>query len=100
MTIEFRVRATATERVGFSYSPASQAVLSLHVLVQSKHHLAQHPWVRATRGLPPALKREIDAFTFAFRTYVLEFLFPATLACGARLGFVASRAGRSLCPCR
>ena len=76
MTIEFRVPATATELVGFSYSPALEAVLSLHVLVEPKHHPVQHPWVRAMRRLPPALKREIDAFSFAFRSYFPEFFFP------------------------
>lgn len=34
MTIEFRVPATATELVGFSYSPALEAVLSPPVLVE------------------------------------------------------------------
>jgi len=53
-----------------------EAVLSLHVLVEPKHHPVQHEWVRAMRRLPPALKREIDAFAFAYRAYFPEFFFP------------------------
>ena len=36
-----------------------EAVLSLHVLVEPKHHPVQHEWVRAMRRLSPALKREV-----------------------------------------
>jgi DNA-binding transcriptional ArsR family regulator len=77
VTIVFRVPASAAERVGFAYSPSLEAVLSLHVLVEPKHHPVQHGWVRAMRGLSPALKREINAFAFAFRAYFPEFLFPS-----------------------
>jgi Family of unknown function (DUF5937) len=77
VTIVFRVPASAVERVGFSYSPSMEALLSLHVLVEPKHHPVQHPWVRAMRRLSPALKREVDAFAFAFRAYFPEFLFPS-----------------------
>jgi DNA-binding transcriptional ArsR family regulator len=77
VTITFRVPASAAERVGFSYSPSLEAVLSLHVLVEPKHHPVQHGWVRAMRGLSPALKREIDVFAFAFRAYFPEFFFPS-----------------------
>jgi DNA-binding transcriptional ArsR family regulator len=77
MTIVFRVPPTAVERVGFSYSPSLEAVLSLHVLVEPKHHPVQHGWVRAMRRLSPALKREIDVFAFAYRTYFPEFFFPS-----------------------
>ena len=76
VTIVFRVPASAAERVGFSYSPSLEAVLSLHVLVEPKHHPVQHGWVRAMRGLSPALKREIDVFAFAFRAYFPEVLLP------------------------
>ncbi|PIM67158.1 transcriptional regulator [Streptomyces sp. JV178] len=76
MTIVFRVPADGAERVGFAYSPAMEAVLSLHVLVEPKHHPVQHGWVRAMRRLSPALKREIEAFAYAVRSYFPEFLFP------------------------
>src|ERR671937_1060420 len=77
VTIVFRVPASGAERVGFSYSPSLETVLSLHVLVEPKHHPVQHGWVRAMRGLAPALKREIDVFAFAFRAYFPEFFFPS-----------------------
>src|SRR3954468_12174599 len=77
MTIVFRVPAGGAERVGFAYSPAMEAVLSLHVLVEPKHHPVQHGWVRVMRRLSPALKREVDVFAFAFRAYFPEFLFPS-----------------------
>jgi hypothetical protein len=53
-----------------------EAVLSLHVLVEPKHHPVQHEWVRAMRRLSPALKREVDVFAFAYRAYFPEFFFP------------------------
>ncbi|MFD3377519.1 MULTISPECIES: DUF5937 family protein [unclassified Streptomyces] len=76
MTIVFRVPASGAERVAFAYSPAMEAVLSLHVLVEPRHHPVQHGWVRAMRRLSPALKREIDVFAYAVRSYFPEFLFP------------------------
>ena len=76
MTIVFRLPPSAAERVAFSYSPAMEAVLSLHVLVEPKHHPVQHEWVRAMRRLSPALKREVDVFAFAYRAYFPEFFFP------------------------
>jgi DNA-binding transcriptional ArsR family regulator len=77
VTIAFRLPAAAAERVAFSYSPTLEAVLSLHVLVEPKHHPLQHGWVRAMRKLSPALKREIDALAFAYRAYFPEFFFPS-----------------------
>ncbi|MGX9885513.1 DUF5937 family protein [Streptomyces sp. NPDC002276] len=76
MTIVFRVPVGGAERVAFAYSPAMEAVLSLHVLVEPRHHPVQHGWVRAMRGLSPALKREIDVFAYTVRSYFPEFLFP------------------------
>jgi DNA-binding transcriptional ArsR family regulator len=77
VTIVFRLPPSAAERVALLYSPAMEAVLSLHVLVEPKHHPVQHEWVRAMRHLPPALKRELDAFAFAYRAYFPEFFFPS-----------------------
>jgi len=85
VTIAFRLPASATERVAFTYSPTLEAVLSLHVLVEPKHHPLQHGWVRAMRRLPPSLKREIDALAFAYRAYFPEFFFPSPS--GELLGF-------------
>jgi len=87
VTIVFRVPDSAAERVAFSYSPSLEAVLSLHVLVEPKHHPVQHGWVRAMRRLSPALKREIDVFAFAVRAYFPELFFPS--ADGELLSFEA-----------
>ena len=76
VTIVFGLPPSAAERVAFSYSPAMEAVLSLHVLVEPKHHPVQHEWVRAMRRLSPALKREVEVFGFAYRAYFPEFFFP------------------------
>jgi DNA-binding transcriptional ArsR family regulator len=52
-------------------------VLSLHVLVEPKHHPLQHPWVRRMQKLPPSLKREISDFSFAYRIQVPDLLAPS-----------------------
>lgn len=62
--------------MAFAYSPLLEAVLSLHVLAEPKHHPVQHRWVRRAQKLPAGLKREIEAFSFAFRSYFPEFVFP------------------------
>ncbi|MEV6526816.1 DUF5937 family protein [Longispora sp. NPDC051575] len=74
--ITFHLPGAAVERLAFAYSPVLEAVLSLHVLIEPKHHPLQHDWVRRMRRLPPALRREIAAFGFAYRTYFPAFLFP------------------------
>ena len=65
------------EDIAFSLSPALEAVLSLHVLAGPKHHALQHAWVRAMRGLEPALKRRIDAFAFLYRWNLPDLLLPS-----------------------
>lgn len=52
-------------------------MLSLHVVVEPKHHPLQHPWVRRMRKLRPSLKREIADFSFAYRTQVPDLLAPS-----------------------
>ncbi len=74
--IRFRVPIDGVDCVAFAYSPLLEAVLSLHVLVEPKHHPLQHPWVRAMRRLPPALRREIAGFGFAFRGPIADFATP------------------------
>src|SRR5262245_43564745 len=76
MTITFHLPRAALERLAFAYSPLLEAVLSLHVLVEPKHHPIQHPWVRQMQHLIPTLKAEIAAFSFAYRSYFPAFLFP------------------------
>ena len=77
MAIRFHLPGTYLERVAFAYSPLLETILSLHVLAGPKHHSLQHPWVRRARALPLALKREIAAFSFAYRFTLPEFVTPA-----------------------
>jgi DNA-binding transcriptional ArsR family regulator len=77
VAIRFRLSASAVERVSHAYSPLLEAVLSLHVLVEPKHHPLQHPWVRRMRRLPPQLKRAIEDFSFAYRRYIPSLLAPS-----------------------
>src|SRR6266508_3646460 len=51
MTIRFLLPEDASERVAFVYSPLLEAVLSLHVLDEPKHHPYQHGWVRRALSL-------------------------------------------------
>jgi DNA-binding transcriptional ArsR family regulator len=75
--ITFRFVANPAESIAFSYSPLLEAVLSLHVLSEPKHHPLQHPWVRRARSLPAPLKRRIAALRFAYDRFVPEFLVPS-----------------------
>ena len=77
MAIRFRLPAGAIERVSHAYSPLLEAVLSLHVLVEPKHHPLQHPWVRRMRRLPSPLRRAIEDFSFAYRQYIPTLLAPS-----------------------
>jgi DNA-binding transcriptional ArsR family regulator len=77
VAIRFRLPPDAIERVAHAYSPLLEAVLSLHVLVEPKHHPLQHPWVRRMRRLPPPLKRAIEDFSFAYRRYIPNLLAPS-----------------------
>jgi DNA-binding transcriptional ArsR family regulator len=76
MAIRFRLPAEAAERAAFACSPLLELVLSLHVLVEPKHHPLQQPWVRQMRALPAPLRREIGAFAFTYRSYFPGFLLP------------------------
>src|SRR3954465_10563409 len=75
--IRSRFSGDPAESIAFSYSPLLEAVLSLHVLSQPKHHPLQHSWVRRARSLPPELRREIAAFRFAYHHFVPGFLMPS-----------------------
>ncbi|NNN30752.1 helix-turn-helix transcriptional regulator [Streptomyces sp. S3(2020)] len=77
MTITFRVPPGADDRIGFTYSPLLETVLSLHVLAEPKHHPLQHAWVRRMRRLPVGLRREITTLSFTFREYFPAFCFPS-----------------------
>jgi hypothetical protein len=78
--IRFHLPASAVERLAFAYSPLFEAVLSLHVLIEPKHHPLQHEWVQQMRGLPSYVRRDLRVFAFCYRSYVPEVLAPAPVS--------------------
>ncbi len=77
MPIRFHLPQDAVDRVAFAYSPLLEAALSLHVLVEPKHHPLQHEWVRAMRALPQRLRRDISAFSFLYRATLADVFLPS-----------------------
>jgi DNA-binding transcriptional ArsR family regulator len=75
--IRFRLPPDGEECLAFAYSPLLEAALSLHVLVEPKHHPLQHEWVRRMRALPAELKRELRRLRFLYDRSVPEFLVQA-----------------------
>jgi DNA-binding transcriptional ArsR family regulator len=76
MAIRFELGEDDAGVVAFGYSPLLEAVLSLHVLVEPKHHALQHRWVRAMRTLPASLRREIAALAFLYRWTLPDSVLP------------------------
>ena len=77
MPIRFHIPAFAVERLSFAYSPLVEAVLSLHVLVEPKHHPLQHEFVRRMRSLSPSLRRRIADLAFVYRHTMPDFVSPS-----------------------
>jgi DNA-binding transcriptional ArsR family regulator len=75
--IRFHIPAFAVERLSFAYSPLVEAVLSLHVLVEPKHHPLQHEFVRRMRSLPAPLRRRIGELAFVYRRTMPDFFAPS-----------------------
>lgn len=80
MSVRFRLPDRAADRVAFVSSPALEAVLSLHILVEPRHHPLHTRWVRDTRRrLPPQMKRLLNGFRFAHTNYVPPVLLPSAV---------------------
>jgi DNA-binding transcriptional ArsR family regulator len=77
--LRFELGEDAEASLAFAYSPLLEAVLSLHVLTVPKHHALQHQWVRASRSLPPELKREITALSFLYRWTIPDCILPSSV---------------------
>ena len=77
MPIRFHFRDDDAAALAFGYSPLLECVLSLHVLVEPKHHSLQHEWVRAMRALRPSLRREIADLSFLYRWTLPNCFLPA-----------------------
>jgi DNA-binding transcriptional ArsR family regulator len=76
VAIRFRLPTEAVGRLAFAYSPLLEAALSLHVLVEPKHHPLQHPWVRGMRALDPSLRRSIRGLSFLYRNVLADVFLP------------------------
>ncbi|MEA2614552.1 MAG: hypothetical protein QOE72_335 [Chloroflexota bacterium] len=80
MGVRILVPEAAADHVALVYSPALEAVLSLHILVEPKHHPIHHEWVRtARRQLPADMKRLIAGFRFAHTGHLPSVLLPSAL---------------------
>ncbi len=79
-----RIGLPSAERgdVAVTYSPLLECVLSLHVLVDPRHHALQHPWVRRMRALDPSLRRRIEDFAFLYRFTLPDLVVPGVRPSG------------------
>ncbi len=75
-TITFHLASDTSEGVSLVASPLLEAVLSLHVVVNPKHHPLQQPWARRAGRLNAGLRGEIEAFGFAYQSHIPEFCMP------------------------
>jgi DNA-binding transcriptional ArsR family regulator len=77
VAVRFHIPAFAVERLSFAYSPLVEAALSLHVLVEPKHHPLQHEFVRRMRSLAPSIRRRISELAFVYRRTMPDFFSPS-----------------------
>jgi DNA-binding transcriptional ArsR family regulator len=77
IAIRFELADDSDAALAFGYSPLLETLLSLHVLVEPKHHALQHSWVRAMRRLDPPLRREIAALSFLYRWTLPNCVLPS-----------------------
>src|SRR4051812_22393125 len=96
MAIRFELAPEDESALAFASSPLLETVLSLHVLVEPRHHALQHGWVRAMRKLPAALRREIAALSFLYRYTLPNCVMPA--AAGADDDFAGELAALRALP--
>ncbi len=74
MTLRLRFHETGADRVAFGCSPAHEALRSLQVLADVKHHPLHISWaLRTRRRMSPALKAEAEMFAFCYRQRPLLF---------------------------
>lgn len=74
MSFAFHVSNLSPEQVTFSYAAAHETMMALHVFHDCKHHPLHIRWViRARKKMKPALKQEIEAFSFLYKRPVVTF---------------------------
>jgi DNA-binding transcriptional ArsR family regulator len=65
--IRLRLPPAAEEHVAASYSPLTECVMSLKVLLQPKRHPLHRRWAREVRRAGAPLQEAFDRYAFAFR---------------------------------
>jgi DNA-binding transcriptional ArsR family regulator len=76
VALRFHLPDAAAEHIALRCSPLLETVLSLHVLVEPKHHSLQHSWVRKMRRMPPQMRQEIASLSLLYRSKLPNFVFP------------------------
>jgi DNA-binding transcriptional ArsR family regulator len=77
MAIILQFETLQLEQIAFGFSPAQEAVISLHVLSDSSHHPLHIPWVIQSRKLlSPGLKAELEAFQILYKKRVINLWEP------------------------
>ena len=77
MAINLHFGTLQLDQIAFGFSPAQEAVVSLHVLSDSSHHPLHIPWViRSRKLLSSALKAELEAFQVLYRKRMVSLWEP------------------------
>lgn len=73
MAITLQFGTLQLDQIAFGFSPAQEAVVSLHVLSDSSHHPLHIPWViRSRKLLSPALKAELESFEVLYKKRIVN----------------------------
>jgi DNA-binding transcriptional ArsR family regulator len=77
MAIHLQFGTLHVEQIAFGFSPAQEAVISLHVLSDPSHHPLHVPWVIQSRKLLSlGLKAELEAFQILYKKWVVNLWEP------------------------
>ncbi|MFN8222026.1 MAG: DUF5937 family protein [Gaiellales bacterium] len=76
MAIVLELDSATPRTVRWAVSPLVEAALSINSLLFRQSRPVQHPWIRATRELPPPLRRELRAFGFVFDFAIPDCVLP------------------------
>ncbi|WP_223596277.1 ArsR/SmtB family transcription factor [Neobacillus bataviensis] len=74
MSFSMHLANLSSEQIAFSYSPAHETILALHVFDDCKHHPLHIPWViNARKKVSSGLKEEIDAFSLFYQRPIISY---------------------------
>jgi DNA-binding transcriptional ArsR family regulator len=77
MAINLHFGTLQLDQIAFAVSPAQEAVISIHVLLDPSHHPLHIPWViRSRKVIGPALKTELESFQVLYRKLMVNFWEP------------------------